>query len=334
MKVSRQFMKRVGISIISALVLMVVLSVTVLAQDDSEQMQEEDGNVIIEVVLPISLAFIMFSLGIGLTLDDFALVFKEPKAFGIGLVNQMIMLPIAGFLIATLANLEPELAVGMMIIACCPGGVTSNILTKLAGGDTALSISYTAVVSVVSVVTLPLIVGLSMDHFMGENGTEIDIIGLGITMFLLTTMPVMIGIFLRSQSPVNADRIEDLANKVAAVLFVIIVLAAIASEWGTLMDNIGALGPAVLALNIVMLTLGYQSSKILNLGSIRATTVSIESGVQNATVGITVGGLILASPDGGLSTLSLPSGVYGVLMYLVILPFLYWLRNSPDSLEA
>ncbi|MEC8874454.1 MAG: bile acid:sodium symporter family protein, partial [Candidatus Thermoplasmatota archaeon] len=171
----------------------------------------------------------------------------------------------------------------------------------------------------------------SMDHFMGEAAPEIDILGLGITMFLLTTVPVLIGMAVRHYNPSIADGMENGVNLTAAVLFVIIVLAAIASEWDTLMDNIGTLGPAVVALNVLMLTIGYQSAKLLDLEAVRSTTVSIESGIQNATVGITVGGLILAAPDGGLSTLSLPSGVYGVLMYLVIAPFLYWRINSTET---
>ncbi|RAH06580.1 MAG: bile acid:sodium symporter family protein [Methanobacteriota archaeon] len=310
---------------ITALVVLVLLASPVHAQEESEE-----GNVIIDVVLPLSLAFIMFSLGLGLTANDFSLVFREPKAFAIGVSNQMLVLPIVGFSIATLSGLEGELAVGVMILACCPGGVTSNILTKLAKGDTALSISYTAVVSVVSVLTLPVIVGLSMDHF-DVGGDDFDIFGLGITMFLLTTIPVLVGMAVRSMREGIADKMEKGVNSAAAILFVIIVLAAIISEWGTLMDNIGTLGPSVIALNVVMLTVGYQSAKLLDLEDVKATTVSIESGIQNATVGITVGGLILAAEDGGLSTLSLPSGVYGVLMYLVIAPFLYWRLSSSEA---
>jgi len=320
-------MRRLSIAAISALILLALVAAPTQAQEETEA----EGNVIIDVILPLSLAFIMFSLGVGLTTEDFSLVIREPKAFGIGLANQMVVLPIMGFLIASAANLEGELAVGMMILACCPGGVTSNILTKLAKGDTALSISYTAVVSVATVITLPVIVGFSMDHFMGEAAPEIDILGLGITMFLLTTMPVLVGMAVRHYSPTKADSVEGGVNLVAAVLFVIIILAAIASEWDTLMDNIGTLGPAVIALNFLMLSIGYQSAKLLDLEIIRATTVSIESGIQNATVGITVGGLILAAPDGGLSTLSLPSGVYGVLMYLVIAPLIYWRINSNET---
>ena len=320
-------MNRIGLALVTTLIAIALLATPVQAQEDTE----EENNVIIDVVLPLALAFIMFSLGVGLTTEDFSLVVSEPKAFGIGIANQMIVLPIIGFAIATIANLDGELAVGMMILACCPGGVTSNILTKLAGGDTALSISYTAVVSVVSVVTLPLIVGFSMDHFMGEAAPDIDILQLGIVMFLLTTIPVLIGMAIRKYKPETADSMEITVNRVAAGLFVIIVIAAIVSEWGTLMDNIGSLGPAVVALNIIMLTVGYQSAKLLSLEEIQATTVSIESGIQNATVGITVGGLILAAPDGGLSTLSLPAGVYGVLMYLVIAPFIYWRINSTKA---
>ncbi|HJM18570.1 MAG TPA: bile acid:sodium symporter family protein [Candidatus Thalassarchaeaceae archaeon] len=320
-------MRGVVIATVTALFLVIMMASPVQAQDETE----EEGNIVIDVVLPISLAFIMFSLGLGLTLDDFSLVAREPKAFGIGLVNQMLVLPIMGFAVTTLAGLEGELAVGMMILACCPGGVTSNILTKLAKGDTALSISYTAVISVVSVLTLPIIVGFSMDHFMGEDAPAIDIIGLGLTLFLLTTIPVGIGMAIRGKKTEIADRIEETVNNAATILFIIIVIAAIASEWDTLMENIGKLGPAVVALNVIMLSIGYKSAKLLKLEDKRASTVSIESGIQNATVGITVGGLILAAPDGGFSTLSLPSGVYGVLMYIVIAPFMYWRIKSLES---
>ena len=310
--------------LIACLLSIVVFSSSVAAQVTDES-PEEESNIIIDVVLPLSLAYIMFSLGLGLRISDFGLIFTEPRAFAVGLGNQMVILPVAGFGIASIFDLSGELAVGLMILACCPGGVTSNILTKLAGGDTALSISYTAVVSVVSVITLPLIVGFSMDHFMGTKSPDIEILNLGMTMFLLTTIPVIIGMLVRRYSESTADGIEPLIGKIAAGLFIIIVIAAIASEFDTLMDNIGTLGPAVGLLNIIMLGIGWRSAMILDLEDNQATTVSIESGIQNATVGITVGGLVLAPEAGAtLSVLSLPSGVYGVLMYIVIAPFLYW----------
>ena len=327
------YMTRFGIVAVVALILLSAAALPVQGQEEAE----EESNVIIDVVLPVSLAFIMFSLGIGLTLEDFSLIFREPKAFGIGIANQMVVLPLMGFAVATLAGLEGELAVGLIILACCPGGVTSNIITKLAKGDTALSISYTAVVSVVTVVSLPVVVGLSMDHFMSGASADFEVLGLGLQMFVLTALPVAIGMGVRSYRPDTANAIEGGVSKAAAALFVIIVLAAIASEWDTLMDNIGTLGPAVIGLNVIMLTVGYQSAKMLDLEAVRATTVAIESGIQNASVGITVGGLIMAPAAGEtLSTLSLPSGVYGVLMYIVTLPFVWWIaqRNATSSSPA
>ena len=321
-------MKKTPYTILTAFAILLICTYSVVADDHVEE-TEEESNVIIDVILPLSLAFIMFSLGLGLTVTDFSLVFTEPKAFAIGITNQMIVLPIIGFGIATFFGLSGEMAVGLMILACCPGGVTSNILTKLARGDTALSISYTAVVSVVTVISLPLIVGFSMDHFMGEAAPEIDILGLGITMFLLTALPVMLGMSLRRYAVELTEKIEPRASKLAAGLFVIIVIAAIVSEFDTLMDNLGTLGPAVIVLNVMMLGIGWQSATMLSLNDQRATTVAIESGIQNASVGITVGGLIMAPAAGAtLSTLSLPSGVYGVLMYLVIAPFLFWRRKN------
>ena len=321
-------MKKQTMTILAAVAVLLLMTQTVVA-DDHEEVTEGESNVIIDVVLPLSLAFIMFSLGLGLTASDFGLVFTEPKAFAIGITNQMLVLPIIGFSVATIVGLSGEMAVGLMILACCPGGVTSNILTKLAKGDTALSISYTAVVSVVTVISLPLIIGFSMDHFMGEAAPDIDILSLGVTMFMLTALPVTVGMLMRRYSPDRTDKIEPGASKLAAGLFVIIVIAAIVSEFDTLMDNLGTLGPAVIILNVVMLGIGWSSASVLGLNEQRATTVAIESGIQNASVGITVGGLILAPAAGAtLSTLSLPSGVYGVLMYLVIAPFLFWRRNS------
>jgi len=282
------------------------------------------GNVLIDVVLPLSLAFIMFSLGLGLTVVDFQRVLDEPKAFAVGLLNQMVVLPIIGFALATAFGLSGELAVGLVILACCPGGVTSNLVTRFARGDTALSISYTAVVSVASVVTLPLIVAFAIDHFMGAAAPDLDIISLGLAMFAITAVPVGLGMLVRARAADTALSFEPKANLVARVLFVIIIIGALASEWDTFIENLPKLGPSVVVLNVLMLGIGYSSAMLLDLGARRATTIAIESGVQNATVGITVGSLILAAEGSGLSVYSLPSGVYGIMMYFVTMPFVWW----------
>ena len=278
---------------------------------------------IINIFLPLSLVFIMFTLGVGLTIKDFKNLLLEPKAFALGIFNQMIILPIVAFSIITVIGLTNEIAVGLMILACCPGGVTSNMITKLAKGDTALSISYTAVTSILTVITLPLIVGFSMQYFMGSNAPSINILSLGLTMFFITSLPVSIGLYINTKYHGIVDAFRPIANKVSTVLFIIIVAGALASEWDTFISNLDTLGPAIIVLIIIMLFIGYNSAKWFSMSKKKAVTIAIESGVQNATVGITIGNLIL-SQEIGLSILSLPSGVYGILMYLVCLPFVFW----------
>ena len=283
---------------------------------------------IIDIFLPLSLVFIMFTLGLGLTADDFIKVVREPKAFGVGILNQMVLLPIIAFSIVSLMGLTKEMAVGMMILACCPGGVTSNIITKLARGDIALSISYTAVVSIVTVITLPLITGFSMLHFMGSDAPQLNLLSLGLTMFVITAVPVGIGLMVNTRYQSFANSFEPTAARISTVLFIIIVAGALASEWDAFINNLSTLGPAIIILVSVMLFIGYNSAHLFKMSKKRAVTVAIESGIQNATVGITIGNLIL-DQETGLSILSLPSGVYGILMYLVCLPFVFWfIRQS------
>jgi len=265
----------------------------------------------------------MFTLGLGLTVSDFTNIIREPKAFGVGLLNQMIILPVVAFIIVKLSGLTTEMAVGMMILACCPGGVTSNMITKLAKGDTALSISYTAVMSIATVFTLPIITGLSIAHFMGTDAPPINILSLGITMCLITAIPVGIGLLLNTKKKKFSSSFEPIAGKISTVLFVVIVFGALASEWDAFITNVASLGPAIIALILVMLFIGYKSAQYFKMNAKRAVTVAIESGIQNATVGITIGNIIM-NVDVGLSPLSLPSGVYGILMYLVCLPFVFW----------
>ncbi|MBT3229913.1 MAG: bile acid:sodium symporter family protein, partial [Candidatus Marinimicrobia bacterium] len=188
---------------------------------------------IIDIILPLSLVFIMFSLGLSLTLNDFKNVAQQPKVFAVGILNQMVLLPLVAFGLILLFGLTKEMAVGLMILACCPGGVTSNILTKLAKGDTALSISYTAVVSVVSVITLPIITGFSIAYFMGAEAPPINVLSLGITMFLITAIPVAIGLLVHHKAEEFTRGFEPKASKISAILFVVIVIGALSSEWDT-----------------------------------------------------------------------------------------------------
>jgi len=284
---------------------------------------------IIDIFLPASLIFIMLTLGLGLELSDFTNLVRKPRSFFVGLTNQILLLPIVTYIIILVFGITKEAAVGMMILACCPGGVTSNIITKLAKGDTALSISYTASNSILAIVTLPLIVGFSMKSFMGLEAPDVNILSLGLTMFFITAVPVGIGLLIREKNKYYADKFEPKASKISTILFAIIILGALLSEWDTFINNFVLLGPAIVLLILAMLIIAYKSSKLFKMSDKQSITVAIESAMQNGTVGITVGNLII-NPESGLSILSIPSGVYSILMYLICLPFVYWfLKRSP-----
>lgn len=285
---------------------------------------------IIDIFLPASLIFIMLTLGLGLELSDFTNLVRKPRSFFVGLTNQILLLPLVTYIIILVFGITKEAAVGMMILACCPGGVTSNIITKLAKGDTALSISYTAFNSILAIVTLPLIVGFSMKSFMGLEAPDINIFSLGLTMFFITAVPVGIGLLIREKNKYYADKLEPKASKISTILFAIIILGALLSEWETFINNFVLLGPAIVLLILTMLIIAYKSSKLFKMSDKQSITVAIESAMQNGTVGITVGNLII-NPESGLSILSIPSGVYSILMYLICLPFVFWfLKRTPN----
>ncbi|HBM38259.1 bile acid:sodium symporter family protein [uncultured Sulfitobacter sp.] len=276
-------------------------------------------DVLISVVLPLGLAFIMFTLGVGLTPADFARVGQRPLAFFIGALNQSILLPLVTFICVLGFGIRAEMAVGFMILAACPGGVTSNVISKLAKGDVALSVSLTAVISLASVVTVPLILGLSMGYFMGDAAPAIDITKTAVTMFALTVVPVTLGLGARAMAPAAMTRAEPKLSAVATILFAVIVLAALAANWALFVENIVVIGPALLVLLAALTTIGFVVPRLLGRSVTEAKTISVETGVQNSTLGIAVAAIIVGG-EGGFTAYALPSAVYGILMYLIILP--------------
>lgn len=274
------------------------------------------------VVLPIVLAFIMFSLGLGLRMADFARVFQYPKVFAIGISNQLILLPLIAFGLVIAFRLPPEMAIGAMILAFSPGGVTSNMLTKMAKGNAPVSISLTAVVSLLSVITVPIFVGLAFKHFQGGDAQEINVLSLGLQMFLLTALPVGIGIWVTAKAPGFVEKSSKVISIIAMVLFFVVIAGAIKENWVPLKTNFPSLGPALISLNVVLLFLGLLTAKLFKISAADATTVAIESGVQNGTVAITVA--CLAVGETGLPPIAVPAAVYGVMMYFVTLPFVFW----------
>ncbi|KIC46958.1 MAG: bile acid:sodium symporter family protein [Ruegeria sp.] len=283
-------------------------------------------DLLINVGLPLSLAIIMLSLGVGLEVADFRRVLGRKYPFAIGALCQVVLLPVAAFATVKLFGLPPEIAVGFMLLSFCPGGVTSNILSKLAKGDVALSVSLTAVISLLSVLTVPILAAWSVAHFMGENAPEVSISGLAIAMFLITTLPVAIGVTIRSFATGFANRIDVPLSRLATVLFVLIVIAALAGNWSIFVDNLGIMGAGLITLNVALLLIGLGLARAAKLSWTESKTISIETGIQNGTMGITLAALITGT-ESGFSPLALPSAVYGIMMYVVAIPFLIWFRN-------
>jgi len=281
---------------------------------------------LITIFLPLALAVIMFSLGLGLTFDDFRRVVLKPKAFAIGAVAQIVLIPVTAYILAVLFRLPPELAVGMMILAFCPGGVTANLLTKIAGGEVALSISLTGVISLVAVVTVPILVALSANHFLGVDAPSVNVTSLGVSMALITLAPAAIGIAVRHFAGGFALKLDAVVSRIAVVLFVVVVAGALAANWSTFVDNILVLGPALVLLNVLLLLIGFGLARLFSLTQAEGKAIAIETGIQNATLGITVGSLIVEQAS-ALPPFSLPSAVYGITMYVVSIPVVLWLRG-------
>lgn len=271
----------------------------------------ESTTFLTQVVLPLGLAFIMFSMGLALTLADFKRVAVQPRDFLVGAVGQVVLLPAIAFALVSFWPMDPELAVGIMILSACPGGVTSNLLSHLAKGDTALSISLTAVISVVAVVTLPFIVGFAFDRFMPvDRNLSIDIGGTMLGVFLITTVPVALGMLVKHFASGFADKVERGARIAATILFVLIVLGAIYSARENIVDYFAQAGPATLALNVIMMLVGLGLAGLFRLGEKQGIAISLECGLQNSTLAIFVAGTLLDNLE-----MTIPGAIYGLLMF-------------------
>ncbi|MCQ0988716.1 bile acid:sodium symporter family protein [Jiella marina] len=282
---------------------------------------------LIEIVLPVILAVIMFSLGLGLRPADFWLVFVQPRGFAIGAFNQMIVVPVTAFVLAKLFGLNGEMALGLMILAACPGGVLSNAASQFAGGNVALSISLTAVISLVSVITLPLVVAASAAHFLGAEAASIHVATLGGKVFVLTAVPVGLGMALRRFSPRLVRKSSPWISRLAFLLFLLLIVAALVANWDAFASNLRTLGPALVSLNALLLAIGLASASLAGLKPMDATSIAIESGTQNGALAIAVG-LMVVGADGGLPATTLPAVVYSITAWLLTLPFVLWRRGQ------
>ena len=279
---------------------------------------------IVDVILPLALAFIMFSLGLGLTFDDFARVARRPRDFTVGAMSQIIVLPAVAFILASTWPIAPELALGLMIIAAAPGGVTSNLLTAFARGDVALSISLTAVISLLSVITIPIIVVFAYGQFIGEQaGKEISVAGTALGVFLIVAVPVLIGLVVRRFAENFALRFEPAARKVSGVLFVLVLAGAIYDQRANIVPYFADAGLVTLVLNLLMMTIAYLLARAFATGPTQRIAIAIECGLQNGTLAIAVAVLLFG---GGLATV--PAATYSLIMFATALIYIAVLRRG------
>lgn len=282
---------------------------------------------IIDILLPLALAFIMFSLGLTLTVADFTRVFARPKAMAVGLFGQVVLVPAMGFAVATAWNLPPEMAVGLMIVAACPGGASSGLITHLARGDTALSISLTAVTSVAATVTLPLIVDFSLRHFLGTGLTaELSVGRLVRGVFFLATVPVALGMLLRHYRAALTAHIAKAMERIATTLFLLIVIATFVSQRQALVDNFAAIGPAALTQNLAAMALGLGVAALAGLARRDRVAIVIECGLHNAAVGIFVAATVLHAPR-----MTVPSVIYALLMNVSAILYILYMRRGKGT---
>ena len=280
---------------------------------------------VVTKIAPIILALIMLGLGLGLKFEDFTRVLKVPKDFFIGLFSQLIILPIVAYLLILILKTPPEIAIGVMIIAAAPGGVTSNILTKFANGDVALSISLTAVISLISIVSVPLIIFTSADLFGITNVAQnISMLGIALKMFLVVTVPVILGMIIRKYAENFISSKVEIFNKLNIIFFVIFFIAAFYEERENLINFIIQAGLISLILNISMMVIAYYLAKTFASGIKQQKCIALECGLQNGTLAIFVSTQIFGTDI----LYAIPTGAYAIIMYITGLLFVFFLKNK------
>ncbi len=283
---------------------------------------------IVTKIAPIALALIMLGLGLGLTTQDFTRVLKTPKDFLIGFISQLIILPIVAFILikilGTFIEMSPEIALGVMIIAAAPGGITSNVLTKFANGDVALSVSLTAVISIISIITVPLIVFSSADllgvSFADQN---INITGTALKMALVVAVPVILGMIIRKFADNFISSKTSIIDKITGILFLIVFIAIWIEEKDNIFTYLAQAGLVVLTLNIVMMVFAYYLAKTFASGIQQIKCISLECGLQNGTLAVFV-----ATEISNEIVYMIPTAAYALIMYFTGFIFIYFLRNK------
>ena len=278
---------------------------------------------IVTKIAPIALALIMLGLGLGLTMQDFVRVLKQPKDFFIGFVCQLIVLPIIAFLLIKIVNTPLELALGVMIIASAPGGVTSNVLTKFANGDVALSVSLTAIISLISIFTVPFIVFKSADllniSYISKN---ISMVGISLKMFFVVTLPVIIGMLIRKFATNFIVNNTQIIQRISILLFVLVFIAIWIEEWDKIISFITRAGLIALILNVVMMTVGFYVAKVFASGMDQRKCISLECGLQNGTLAVFVSTQLFDN-----IVYMVPTAAYALIMFVTSIIFVFLVKK-------
>tara|TARA_B100000242_G_scaffold292038_1_gene266571 strand:- start:382 stop:1230 length:849 start_codon:yes stop_codon:yes gene_type:complete len=279
---------------------------------------------IVTTIAPIALALIMLGLGLGLTIYDFKRVIINPKDFSVGIVCQLILLPIVAYIIILIIRLPIEIALGLMIIAAAPGGVTSNVLTKFANGDVALSISLTAIGSLISIISVPFIVFKSADLLgVTEMSKEITMTGIAIKMALVVTIPVIIGMIIRFFANNFVTSNLKVINKITGFLFLIVFIAVWIEERENILNYLSQAGIAVITLNIIMMVLAFYIAKFFASGNPQKKCIALECGLQNGTLAVFVATQIFDNV-----AYVVPTAAYALIMYITGFIFIYILKEK------
>ena len=278
---------------------------------------------IVTKIAPICLAFIMLGLGLGLSLKDFTRILKTPKDFFVGFFSQLVILPIVALCVALILNLSAPLAVGLMIIAAAPGGVTSNVLTKFADGDVALSISLTAIVSLISIISVPFVVINSAEFLGVVVSKDISMTGIALKMALVVTVPVIIGMIIRGFAENFISSKINIINKLTGWLFIIVFAAIWIEEKDNILNYLAQAGLAVLILNVVMMLIAYFIAKKFVSGIAQQKCIALECGLQNGTLAVFVATLMFDD-----IAYMIPTAAYALTMYITGFIFIYILKKS------
>ena len=285
-------------------------------------------TIITQIFLPISLAIIMFGMGLTLVVNDFTRLFTYPKEVIIGLTNQLVFLPLIGFLIILLFDLNSSMAIGIMILSLCPGGPTSNLITQVARGNIGLSVTLTALASLITVFTIPIILSKAITYFTGETDIviELPILQTMIQILVITVIPVSIGMLIRKKNEAFAARMERPMRIASTVLFIIIFLLVMFANKDLIVQAMKEVGLATLLLNLSTMTLGYLTSKVFGIKGKSQISITIESGIQNGTLAFVIATTILNNVEMGL-----PTGAYSIWMFITGGILMWRLGRSSDK---